>query len=78
MLLKPLSQVYCILVLSLASSVAESMLSYYGYRDEVRNRKFLNIIFQRLSHLSGMIENVLPMSVQRFNSIALSLLRISF
>lgn len=58
---------------AVAYSAADSMLRYYEQSDEVRNRRFLNIILQRLNHLSGMIENILSMSMERFNSMRLSL-----
>ena len=58
---------------AVAYSAADSMLRYYDHGDEVRNRKFLNIILQRLSHLSGMIENILSMSMERFNSMQLNI-----
>ncbi|MDE5585104.1 MAG: HAMP domain-containing histidine kinase [Muribaculaceae bacterium] len=58
---------------AVAYSAADSMLRYYDQSDETRNRRFLNIILQRLSHLSGMIENILSMSMERFNSLRLNL-----
>ncbi len=58
---------------AVAYSAADSMLRYYDQSDEARNRKFLNIILQRLSHLSGMIENILSMSMERFNNMQLNL-----
>ncbi|MDE6560622.1 MAG: HAMP domain-containing histidine kinase [Muribaculaceae bacterium] len=57
---------------AVAYSAADSMLRYYDQSDESRNRRLLNIIMQRLSHLSGMIENILSMSMERFNSIHLN------
>ena len=58
---------------AVAYSAADSMLRYYDQSDEARNRKLLSIIMQRLSHLSGMIENILSMSMERFKSMRLSL-----
>ncbi len=58
--------------IAVAYSAADSMLRYYNQSDETRNRKFLNIILQRLSHLSGMIENILSMSMERFNNMNLN------
>ena len=57
---------------AVAYSAADSMLRYYDQSDEARNRRFLNIILQRLNHLSGMIENILSMSMERFNSLRLN------
>lgn len=58
---------------AVAYSAADSMLRYYDQSDESRNRKLINIILQRLSHLSGMIENILSMSMERFNNMRLNL-----
>lgn len=58
---------------AVAYSAADSMLRYYDQSDEARNRKLLGIIMQRLSHLSGMIENILSMSMERFKSMRLNL-----
>lgn len=58
---------------AVAYAAADSMLRYYDHSDEIRNRKLISIIMQRLSHLSGMIENILSMSMERFNSMRLSL-----
>lgn len=51
---------------AVAYSAADSMLRYYDQSDESRNKRFLKIIMQRLSYLSGMIENILSMSMERF------------
>ncbi|MDE6256042.1 MAG: HAMP domain-containing histidine kinase [Muribaculaceae bacterium] len=56
-------------------SAADSMLRYYDQSDEARNKQFLKIIMQRLSFLSGMIENILSMSMERFKSMELELTR---
>lgn len=58
---------------AVAYAAADSMLRYYDHSDEIRNRKLISIIMQRLSHLSGMIENILSMSMERFNSMRLNL-----
>ena len=58
---------------AVAYSAADSMLRYYDQSDEVRNRKFLKIIMQRLSFLSGMIENILSMSMERFKTMKLNI-----
>ncbi len=60
---------------AVAYSAADSMLRYYDQSDEARNRQFLKIIMQRLSFLSGMIENILSMSMERFKSMELELSR---
>ena len=57
---------------AVAYSAADSLLRYYDPEDETRNRQFLNIIMQRLSYLSGMIENILSMSMERFKTIKLN------
>lgn len=62
---------------AVAYSAADSMLRYYDSSDEARNRQFLNIIMQRLSHLSGMIENILSMSMERFKSMQLNIEKVS-
>lgn len=54
---------------AVAYSAADSMLRYYDQSDEARNRQFLKIIMQRLSYLSGMIENILSMSMERFKTM---------
>lgn len=54
---------------AVAYSAADSMLRYYDRSDEARNKQFLKIIMQRLSFLSGMIENILSMSMERFNTM---------
>lgn len=58
---------------AVAYSAADSMLRYYDQSDEARNRRFLSIILQRLSHLSGMIENILSMSMERFRTMRLNI-----
>ena len=60
---------------AVAYSAADSMLRYYDQSDEARNKQFLKIIMQRLSFLSGMIENILSMSMERFKSMELELTR---
>lgn len=49
------------------------MLRYYDQSDEARNKQFLRIIMHRLSYLSGMIENILSMSMERFKTIKLNI-----
>ncbi|MDE7414419.1 MAG: HAMP domain-containing histidine kinase [Muribaculaceae bacterium] len=61
---------------AVAYSAADSMLRYYDHSDETRNRQFLKIIMQRLSFLSGMIENILSMSMERFRTMKLDLDRL--
>lgn len=58
---------------AVAYSAADSMLRYYDQSDEARNKQFLKIIMQRLSYLSGMIENILSMSMERFKTIKLNI-----
>lgn len=58
---------------AVAYSAADSMLRYYDQSDEARNRQFLKIIMQRLSFLSGMIENILSMSMERFKTMRLDI-----
>ena len=58
---------------AVAYSAADSLLRYYDPNDETRNKQFLKIILQRLNYLSGMIENILSMSMERFKSIKLNL-----
>lgn len=58
---------------AVAYSAADSMLRYYDHSDEARNKQFLKIIMQRLSFLSGMIENILSMSMERFKTMKLSI-----
>lgn len=58
---------------AVAYSAADSMLRYYDQSDEARNKQFLSIIMQRLSYLSGMIENILSMSMERFKTIKLNI-----
>ena len=58
---------------AVAYSAADSMLRYYDQSDEVRNKQFLKIILQRLSFLSGMIENILSMSMERFKTMKLNI-----
>ncbi len=58
---------------AVAYSAADSMLRYYDQSDEARNKQFIKIIMQRLSFLSGMIENILSMSMERFKTIQLNM-----
>lgn len=58
---------------AVAYSAADSMLRYYDRSDEARNKQFLKIIMQRLSFLSGMIENILSMSMERFKTMKLDI-----
>lgn len=58
---------------AVAYSAADSMLRYYDQSDEARNRQFLKIIMRRLSFLSGMIENILSMSMERFKTMQLNM-----
>lgn len=58
---------------AVAFSAADSMLRYYDQSDEDRNKQFLKIIMQRLSYLSGMIENILSMSMARFKTMKLGI-----
>ncbi len=58
---------------AVAYSAADSMLRYYDQSDEARNKRFLKIIMQRLSFLSGMIENILSMSMERFKTMKLDI-----
>lgn len=58
---------------AVAYSAADSMLRYYDQSDEARNKQYLKIIMQRLSFLSGMIENILSMSMQRFKMMKLDI-----
>lgn len=58
---------------AVAYSAADSMLRYYDQSDEARNKQFLKIIMQRLSFLSGMIENILSMSMERFKTMNLNI-----
>ncbi len=58
---------------AVAYSAADSMLRYYDQSDEARNKQFLKIIMQRLSYLSGMIENILSMSMERFKTMQLNI-----
>ncbi len=57
---------------AVAYSAADSMLRYYNQSDETRNKQFLNIILQKLKFLSGMIENILSMSMARYKTIRLN------
>lgn len=61
---------------AVAYSAADSMLRYYDQSDEQRNRKLLTIIMQRLNFLSGMIENILSMSMERFKTMQLNIEKI--
>lgn len=58
---------------AVAYSAADSMLRYYDRSDKARNKQFLKIIMQRLSFLSGMIENILSMSMERFKTMKLDI-----
>ena len=58
---------------AVAYSAADSMLRYYDQSDETRNKQFLKIILQRLGFLSGMIENILSMSMERFKTMKLNI-----
>lgn len=58
---------------AVAYSAADSMLRYYEQSNETRNKQFLKIIMQRLSYLSGMIENILSMSMERFKTMKLNI-----
>lgn len=58
---------------AVAYSAADSMLRYYDQSDEERNKQFLKVIMQRLSYLSGMIENILSMSMERFKNMKLNI-----
>ncbi len=58
---------------AVAYSAADSMLRYYDQSDEARNKQFLKIIMQRLSFLSGMIVNILSMSMERFKIMKLNI-----
>ena len=58
---------------AVAYSAADSMMRYYDQSDEARNKQFLKIIMQRLSYLSGMIENILSMSMERFKTMKLDI-----
>ena len=57
---------------AVAYSAADSLLRYYDQSDEIRNKQFINIILKRLNYLSGMIENILSISMERFKSIRLN------
>ena len=59
--------------IAVAYSAADSMLRYYDQSDEARNKQFLKIIMQRLSYLSGMIENILSISMERFKTMKLNI-----
>lgn len=58
---------------AVAYSAADSMLRYYDQSDEQRNKKLLAVIMQHLNFLSGMIENILSMSMERFKTMRLSI-----
>lgn len=58
---------------AVAYSAADSLLRYYDQSDEARNKQFLTIIMQRLSYLSGMIENILSLSMERFKTMKLNI-----
>lgn len=61
---------------AVAYSAADSMLRYYDQSDEQRNKRLLTIIMQRLNYLSGMIENILSMSMERFRTMQLNIEKI--
>lgn len=61
---------------AVAYSAADSMLRYYDHSDEQRNKKFLTIILQRLNFLSGLIENILSLSMERFKTMKLDIERV--
>lgn len=61
---------------AVAYSAADSMLRYYDQSNKVRNKQFLKIIMQRLNFLSGMIENILSMSMERFKTMKLDIARV--
>lgn len=56
---------------AVAHAAADSLLRYYDPKDETRNKQYLKIILQRLNYLSGMIENILSMSLERLKTIKL-------
>lgn len=58
---------------AVAYSAADSMLRYYDRSDAGRNKKLLGVILQRLGFLSGMIENILSMSMERFRTMQLNI-----
>ena len=62
---------------AVAYSAVDSMLRYYDQSDEARNKQFLRIIMQRLSFLSGIIENILSMSMERFKTMKLNIERVA-
>ncbi len=62
---------------AVAYAAADSMLRYYDQSDEARNRRFLKIIMQRLNFLSGMIENILSISMERFKAMKLDIKRVA-
>ncbi len=62
---------------AVAFSAADSMLRYYDQSDTERDKAFLRIIMQRLTHLSGLIENILSMSMERFKGMKLNRERVN-
>jgi signal transduction histidine kinase len=62
---------------AVAFSAADSMLRYYDQSDTERNKAFLRIIMQRLTHLSGLIENILSVSMERFKGMKLNRERVN-
>lgn len=62
---------------AVAYSAADSMLRYYDQGNEERNKKFLTIIMQRLNFLTGMIENILSMSMERFKTMKLNIEKVA-
>lgn len=56
---------------AVAYSAADSILRYYDPADEARTKRFVGIIMQHLTHLSGLIDNILSMSMERFKKISL-------
>ena len=58
---------------AVAYSAADSMLRYYDRSDEQRDKRLLNIIMERLNFLSGMIENILSMSMERFKKMNITI-----
>ena len=57
---------------TVAISAADSMLRYYDPGDEKRNRQMLGIISERLNYLSGMIEKIISVSMERFRRMELN------
>ena len=57
---------------AVAISATDSMMRYYDPGDEERNRQMLGIISERLNYLSGMIEKILSVSMERFRRMELN------